>query len=388
MLAPMASTRPIYLDYQATTPVDGRVLDTMLPYFGVEFGNPHSATHAFGWAAEEAIEAARRQVAKLIGAEALEIVFTSGATEANNLALKGLVCAAPRERRHIVVSAIEHDCVLESARALERDGAAVTYLPVGPDGIVSLEALEAVLRPDTLLVSIMAVNNEIGTIQPLADMGRLCRARGIRFHTDAAQAAGKIALDVEAMAIELMSLSAHKMYGPKGVGALYVRRASGMALEPLLHGGGQERGLRSGTLPTPLIVGFGKAAEIAAAELEDEAPRLRRQRDRLLAGLRAQIPDLVVNGDLERRVAGNLNLAVPGIEAEALIARLPGLALATGSACSSAVNAPSHVLTALGLEPELALSSLRIGIGRFTTDAEIEQIIALIGAAVAECRSC
>jgi cysteine desulfurase len=384
----MASKRPIYLDYQATTPVDYRVLDAMLPYFREEFGNPHSATHAFGWTAEEAIEAARRQVAGPIGAEAPDIVFTSGATEANNLALKGLVSAAPRDRRHVIVSAIEHDCILESARALERDGADVTYLPVGTDGVVSLQTLEATLRPDTLLVSIMAVNNEIGTIQPLAEIGRLCRARGIRFHTDAAQAAGKIALDVEAMAIDLISLSAHKMYGPKGVGALYVRRASGMILEPLLHGGGQERGLRSGTLPTPLIVGFGKSAEIAAAELESEALRLRRQRDRLLAGLRAQIPDLVVNGDLERRVAGNLNLAVPGIEAEALIARLPGLALATGSACSSAVNAPSHVLTALGLDPDLALSSFRIGIGRFTTDAEIEQIIALMGAAVAECRSC
>lgn len=384
----MDEQRPIYLDYQATTPVDERVLDAMLPFFRTAFGNPHSATHEYGWAAQDAVELARRQVAKLIGAKPAEIIFTSGATEANNLALKGLVRGSKPERRHIVTSVIEHDCVLETARALEREGIDVTYLPVGSDGLIDLAKLEAALRPETLLVSIMAANNDIGVIQPIAEIGRITRARGVAFHTDAAQAAGKIALDVEAQSIDLMSLSAHKFYGPKGVGALYVRRMTNLALEPLFHGGGQERGLRSGTVPVPLVVGFGKAAEIALAEFEAEAKRLSAQRDRLLAGLRAQAPDLIVNGDLDRRIPGNLNLAVPGIDAEALIARVPELAFATGSACSSAINEPSHVVTALGVAPEIASASFRIGIGRFTTDNDIERTVALLGAGIAELRSC
>lgn len=374
----------IYLDYQATTPLDPRVLDAMLPFYRERFGNPHSASHAHGWQAEEAVEAARRHVAKLIGARPAEIIFTSGATEANNLAIKGVA----RTGQHIVTVATEHECVLAAAEAVERAGARVTYLPVRSDGLLDLEQVAAALTGDTVLVSVMAVNNDIGVIQDIAEIARMCRQRGIAFHSDAAQAAGKIALDVTAHAIDLMSLSAHKLYGPMGIGALSVRTAISGRLQPLIHGGGQERGLRPGTLPVALVVGFGEACRIALAEFEAEAARLSAMRDRLVEQLRASAPDMVVNGSLTQRIPGNLNIAFPGIEAEALIAALPELALATGSACSSAVNEPSHVLTALGLSPELAAGSLRVGFGRFTTEAELDLAAQKIAAKVKELRAC
>ncbi len=375
---------PIYLDYQATTPLDPRVLDAMLPFYRERFGNPHSATHAYGWQAEEAVEAARRHVARLIGAKPAEIIFTSGATEANNLAIKGFV----RTGQHIVTVATEHECVLASAEAVERTGARVTYLPVKSDGLLDPERVASALTTDTVLVSVMAVNNDVGVIQNIAAIARMCHTRGIAFHSDAAQAAGKIALDVAAQGVDLMSLSAHKLYGPMGIGALYVRTGISGRLQPLVHGGGQERGLRPGTLPVALVVGFGEACRIALSEFEGEAARLLVMRDRLLDQLRAAAPDMVVNGSLTQRIPGNLNIAFPGIEAEALIARLPELALATGSACSSAVNEPSHVLTALGLSPELAAGSLRIGFGRFTTEAELDRAGQLIAAKVKDLRTC
>lgn len=375
---------PIYLDYQATTPLDPRVLDAMLPFYRERFGNPHSATHVYGWQAEEAVEAARRHVARLIGAKPAEIIFTSGATEANNLAIKGFA----RTGQHVVTVATEHECVLAAAEAVERTGARVTYLPVKSDGLLDPERLAAALTGDTVLVSVMAVNNDIGVIQDIAEIARMCHMRGIAFHSDAAQAAGKMALDVGGQNIDLMSLSAHKLYGPMGIGALYVRTAISARLQPLVHGGGQERGLRPGTLPVALVVGFGEACRIALAEFEAEAARLLAMRGRLLDQLRAAAPDMVVNGSLTQRIPGNLNIAFPGIEAEALIAALPELALATGSACSSAVNEPSHVLTALGLSPELAAGSLRIGFGRFTTEAELDRAGRLIAAKVKELRPC
>ncbi len=375
---------PIYLDYQATTPLDPRVLDAMLPFYRERFGNPHSATHAYGWQAEEAVEAARGHVARLVGAKPAEIIFTSGATEANNLAIKGLA----KPGGHIVTVATEHECVLAAAEAVERGGMRVTYLPVMADGLIDLDHVTAALTPETVLVSVMAVNNDIGVIQNIQEIAALAHTRGVAFHSDAAQAAGKIALDVRAQNIDLMSLSAHKLYGPMGLGALYVHAGMADRLKPLAHGGGQERGLRPGTLPTPLCVGFGEACRIALAEFEAEAARLLAMRGRLLEQLRASAPDMVVNGSLTQRIPGNLNIAFPGIEAEALIAALPELALATGSACSSAVNEPSHVLTALGLSPDLAAGSLRIGFGRFTTEAELDRAGRLIAAKVKELRPC
>ena len=377
---------PIYFDYQATTPVDRRVLAAMLPYFTEKFGNPGSASHSFGREAEAAVESARARVAGLIGAEAREIVFTSGATESNNLAIKGAARFERSGRRHIVTVATEHKCVLESCRAVEAEGFRVSYLPVEPSGLVSLDRLADVVTPDTLLVTVMAVNNEIGVIQPLAEIGALCRERGVYFHTDAAQAAGKIPLDVEAMAIDLLSISGHKMYGPKGIGALYVRRRPRVRLEPLMSGGGQERGLRSGTLPAPLCVGLGEASRLAVAEMAAEAEWLDGLRRRLHRGLAARLPDLVLNGDAERRIAGNLNLAFPGVDAEALMASLPDLALSSGSACSSAAVEPSYVLRALGLDDALARASLRIGLGRFTEAAEVDYAVEAIAAAVERLR--
>jgi len=377
---------PIYFDYQATTPVDRRVLAAMLPYFTEKFGNPGSTSHSFGRDAEAAVESARARVAGLIGAEAREIVFTSGATESNNLAIKGAARFERSGRRHIVTVATEHKCVLESCRAVEAEGFRVSYLPVEPSGLVSLGRLADVVTPDTLLVTVMAVNNEIGVIQPLAEIGALCRERGVYFHTDAAQAAGKIPLDVEAMAIDLLSISGHKMYGPKGIGALYVRRRPRVRLEPLMSGGGQERGLRSGTLPAPLCVGLAEASRLAAAEMATEAERLDGLRRRLHRGLAQRLPDLVLNGDAARRIAGNLNLAFPGVDAEALMASLPDLALSSGSACSSAAIEPSYVLRALGLDDALARASLRIGLGRFTEAAEVDYAVEAIAAAVERLR--
>jgi cysteine desulfurase len=363
---------PVYLDYQATTPTDPRVLEAMLPYFTVDFGNPHSKSHAFGREAEDAVEAARRQVARLIGAEPREVVFTSGATESNNLAIKGAARFLRRRKDRIVTCATEHKCVLESCRRLEGEGFQLTTVGVMSNGLVDLEALDAAIDERTAVVSIMAVNNEIGVIQPIADIAALCHEKGALFHTDAAQAIGKIPIDVAAMGIDLMSISGHKIYGPKGIGALYVRRRPRVRLVAEMDGGGQERGLRSGTLPTPLCVGLGAACALAAADMHHEAARLRELRDRLLRAILAEIPQAVVNGDVEQRIAGNLNIAFPGIEGEMLLTRLEDIALSTGSACTSAAVEPSYVLRAMGLDAALAEASLRIGLGRFTTEAEVD----------------
>ena len=379
---PRPNARPIYLDYQSTTPVDPRVLEAMLPWFTEKFGNPGSVTHPYGREAEAAVERARAQVAALIGAEGREIVFTSGATEANNLALKGAARFHRDERDHIVTLATEHKCILESARALEREGFRVTILPVEPDGLVDLARLEAALGERTGVVSVMAAHNEIGVLQPLAEIGALCRARGVLFHTDAAQAFGKIPLDVDAMAIDLLSISGHKTYGPKGVGALYVRRRPRARIAPLLDGGGQERGLRSGTLPTPLIVGLGEAAEIAGNEMRGEAERLLALREQFLSGIRAAVPSVRLNGDPVRRLPANLNLTFPGIGALELMEACQGLALSTGSACTAAEVEPSYVLRALGVSDELGRSSFRIGLGRFTSERDVDFAVDALSAAV------
>jgi cysteine desulfurase len=387
-----ANALPIYLDNQASTPVDPRVLEAMLPYFTIDYGNPHSESHVYGHRAMEAIDAARGQIASLIHADPREIVFTSGATEANNLALKGAAhfvrehpqASGPRD--HIVTLTTEHKCVLESAASLEREGFSVTYLPVAENGLVSLDALEAALTERTLIVSIMAAHNEIGVVQPLAEIGALCRARGVLFHTDAAQALGKIPLDVEAMKIDLMSMSGHKLYGPKGVGALYVRRRPRVRLVPLIDGGGQERGLRSGTLPTPLCVGFGKACALAEAEMAGEATRLRTLRERLQDSLARRVPGLLVNGDIEHRLPGSLNVSVPGTTAPDLIEACSSIAISTGSACTSAAVEPSYVLRALGLPDDRANASIRLGLGRFTTAAEVDYAADAIAAAAARLR--
>lgn len=361
----------IYLDYQSTTPCDPRVVAAMLPYFSEQFGNPHSH-HAFGRDASEAIERARAEVAALIGARPNEIIFTSGATESNNLALKGAAYFHEARGRHVVTLATEHKSVLEPCRRLAREGFGLTLLAVQPDGLLELDTLDRAIGPDTVLVSVMAANNEIGVLQPLAEIGTLCRARGVLFHTDAAQAIGKVSLDVEAMGIDLLSLSGHKLYGPKGIGALYVRRRPRARLVPLLDGGGQERGLRSGTLPTPLCVGLGEAAALACREMSAEAERLTALRGRLYRALADRIPGLRLNGHPTRRLPGNLNLGFPGTEGSDLINALDDVAIASGSACTSAELEPSHVLRALGLDDVTIHSSLRISLGRFTTETEID----------------
>ena len=387
-----ANALPIYLDNQGSTPVDPRVLEAMLPYFTIDYGNPHSESHVYGHRAMAAIDAARGEIAALIHADPREIVFTSGATEANNLAIKGAAHFAREHppssgpRDHIVTLTTEHKCVLESCAALEREGFEVTYLPVPESGLVDLDRLNAALTERTLLVSIMAGHNEIGVIQPLAEIGALCRAKGVLFHTDAAQALGKIPLDVEAMKIDLMSMSGHKLYGPKGVGALYVRRRPRVRLVPLIDGGGQERGLRSGTLPTPLCVGFGKACALAVAEMAGEAARLKALRERLKAGLARAVPGLVVNGDLDHRLPGSLNVSVPGTTAPDLIEACPSIAISTGSACTSASVEPSYVLRALGLSDARANASIRLGLGRFTTAQDIDYAVDAIAAAAARLR--
>jgi len=372
---------PIYLDYQATTPCDPRVLEKMLPYFTEKFGNAHSVTHSFGWEAEEAIELAREQIAELIGAEAKEIIFTSGATESNNLAIKGLARIYGEKKNHVITVATEHKCVLEAAKILEEKGFFVTILGVGPDGLIDLDALAAAITERTLLVSVMAVNNEIGVIQPLAEIGALCKSRNVFFHSDGAQALGKIPLDVDALGLDLLSLSSHKLYGPKGVGALYVRRKPRVHLAPEMDGGGQERGLRSGTLPTPLIVGFGEACRIAGIEMEEEAKQLRSLRDRLFQGIAGRLEGVGLNGHRDQRIAGNLNLSFAWVEGDQLLRNLTDVAVSTGSACSAATLEPSYVLRALGLNSELAHASLRIGLGRFTTAEEVDFAIdAIVGA--------
>ena len=384
---PRPNAMPIYLDNQSSTRLDPHVLDAMLPYFTEQYGNPHSASHPYGRIAAEAIEQARSEVAALIGADPREVIFTSGATEANNLAIKGAARFArehPRSatpRDHIVTLTTEHKCVLESCRQLEREGFQVTYLPIQASGLVSLDALATALSEQTLLVSVMAAHNEIGVIQPLVEIGEICRSKGVLFHTDAAQAFGKIALDVEAMRIDLMSISGHKVYGPKGIGALYIRRRPRVRLLPLIDGGGQERDLRSGTLPTPLCVGIGRAAAIAATEMTAEARRLRRLRDHLQTGLTRRVAGLRLNGDGESRLPGSLNFCFPGIPAIQLIEACPGIAISTGSACTSASVEPSYVLRALGLSDEDANTGIRIGLGRFTTPAEVDLAIDALAAA-------
>jgi cysteine desulfurase len=365
---------PIYMDCHATTPVDPRVFDAMLPYFSTHFGNAASRTHSFGWAAEAAVDAAREQAATLLGGAAREITFTSGATESNHLALRGAALAGrARGGDHVVTTAIEHKAVLDTCRRLEREGFRLTVVPVQPDGLVDVERVLAAIEPRTVVVSVMAANNEIGTLQPIAAIGHACRERGVAFHTDAAQAVGKIPLDVEAMCIDLLSFSAHKMYGPKGIGALYVRRR--VRLEPLSDGGGQERGVRSGTVNVPGAVGLGAACALARDEMHAEAPRLAALRDRLLEGIRAAIEDVSVQGTMTARLPHNLNVAFAGVQGESLLMLMNDVAVSPGAACDSAHSEPSHVARAIGLPDDLARSSLRFGLGRFTTAEEIEYAI-------------
>lgn len=389
-MTPNAASRPIYLDCHATTPVDRRVLEAMLPYFTEEFGNPSSTTHAYGWAASAAVEQARETLAAAIGATPEEVVFTSGATEANNLALKGMAEAEFQRGRHLVTVQTEHSAVLDPCRYLESLGFEVTYLPVDSDGLVDPETLARSLREDTILASVMAANNEIGVLQPLAEIGAICRDRGVFFHVDAAQAIGKIPLNVQALSIDLLSFTAHKLYGPKGIGALYLRRRSPRARPaPQLHGGGQERGLRAGTLYVPQIVGFGKAVDLAIAERESEARRLAALRDRLWDRLKPEVSGLPIvrNGHPTRRLPGNLNVSVEGVDGAALLLGARShLAVSSGSACSSARAEPSPVLLALGRSPALAAASLRFGLGRFTTEAEIDRAAAVVCETVATLR--
>jgi cysteine desulfurase len=388
----MTPRSPIYLDHHATTPCDPRVVAAMRPYWSEDFGNPASALHTYGWRAEAAVENAREEIARAIGAaDPREIVFTSGATESDNLALQGVVRARGVAGAHVISVASEHAAVLDTCRALAREGMALTLLPIDAGGRVDPDAVARAITRETVLVSVMAANGEIGALAPLAEIAATCAAHGVLLHSDAAQAVGKIPLDVEALGLDLVSISGHKLYGPKGIGALYVRRRrrSGerLALAPLLHGGGQERGLRSGTLPTPLVVGLARAAALAVAEQPAEAQRLAALRDGLMAALEAQAGGVHWNGGRDARLAGNLNVAFDGISADPLIARLPELALSTGSACSSAKAEPSPVLAALGLPLERIRASLRIGLGRFTTPAEVEVAAARIAEEVRRLRS-
>ncbi len=360
------------MDCHSTTPVDPRVVEAMLPYFTEHFGNAASRSHSFGWKAEEAVEEARERVARLVGATAREIVWTSGATESDNLAVKGVARFHAGKGRHLVTTAIEHKAVLDSMAAMAREGFEVTVLPVDRQGIVDPEAVRAAIRPDTVLVSVMHANNEVGTIQPVEAIGRITRERGVLFHTDAVQSLGRIPFDVESSNADLVSLSAHKMYGPKGVGALYVRRRPRARLLPLIDGGGHERGYRSGTLNVPGIVGFGMAAEMARLEMPAEAPRLLALRERLRTAIQSGIDGVTVNGSLERRLPGNLNVSFAGVEGEALMIAMRDVAVSSGSACTSASLEPSYVLRAMGVPDDLAHSSLRFGLGRFNTGEEVD----------------
>ena len=371
---------PIYLDNHATTPCDPAVVEAMLPYLTQTFGNAASRNHSFGWAANEAVELAREQVADLIGASPKEIVFTSGATESDNLAIKGVARFREGRGKHIITVATEHKAVIDSCHALEVEGWEITYLGVNPDGRVSLDELRAIIREDTVLVSVMLANNEIGVVQPIADIGAICKEHGIVFHTDAVQGLGRIPFDVKEMNVDLASISAHKMYGPKGIGALYVRRGRPrIRLSPIIDGGGHERGMRSGTLPVHQIVGFGKAAELAKQDLSNgEIARIRGLRDKLWEGLQAQLDELYLNGSWEHRLPNNLNVSFAYVEGEAMMMGIKDIACSSGSACTSASLEPSYVLRALGVDVELAHTSIRFGIGRFTTEEEIDFAIGLI----------
>jgi cysteine desulfurase len=379
--------KPVYFDHHATTPVDPRVLEAMLPYFTEKFGNASSKSHSFGWEAEQAVEKARRQVAALIGALPREIVFTSGATESNNLALKGVAERYRARGNHIITATTEHKAVLDPCKILEQRGFEVTYLPVDRDGLLDPDDVRRAITPRTILISIMYANNEIGVIQPVAEIGRIAREHGVLFHTDGTQAVGKIPVDVNADAIDLLSLSAHKMYGPKGVGALYVRRRDAQVeLAPQMDGGGHERGLRSGTLNVPGIVGLGEACAICRREMPEEAERLRRLRDRLRALLESGLEEVYVNGSLERRLPNNLNMSFLYVEADALLVALKDVALSTGSACTSAVPEPSHVLRALRLPEGRAQSAVRFGLGRFNTEEEVDYVAGRVIEAVTKLR--
>ncbi|WP_175856628.1 IscS subfamily cysteine desulfurase [Burkholderia anthina] len=367
-------SRPIYMDYSATTPVDPRVVEKMVPFLHEQFGNPASRSHSYGWDAEHAVEEARAHVAALLGADPREIVWTSGATEGNNLAIKGAAHFYRGKGKHVVTVKTEHKAVLDTCRELERHGFEVTYLDVREDGLVDLDTLQQALRADTILVSVMLANNETGVIQPVTEIGALCRARGIVFHCDAVQAAGKIPVDVNALNVDLLTVTAHKVYGPKGIGALYVRRKPRVRIEAQMHGGGHERGMRSGTLPTHQIVGMGEAFRLAKEEMEEESRRVGALRDRLLAGL-STLDEVYVNGDLARRIPHNLNVSFNFVEGESLIMGIKGVAVSSGSACTSASLEPSYVLRALGRSDELAHSSIRFTLGRFTTEAEVDSVI-------------
>lgn len=370
--------KPLYFDYSATTPVDPRVADKMIPYLTEQFGNPASRSHAYGWDAEKAVEEARGHIAALVGADPKEIVFTSGATESNNLAIKGAGhFYSATKGKHIITVKTEHKAVLDTVREMERQGFEATYLGVQANGLVDLDALRAALRPDTVLVSVMAVNNEIGVIQDIAAIGKICREKGVLFHVDAAQATGKMPIDLKTLPVDLMSFSAHKTYGPKGIGALYVRRKPRVRLEAQMHGGGHERGMRSGTLATHQVVGMGEAFRLAREEMAVENERVRMLRDRLYNGIK-DIEEVHVNGDLEQRVPHNLNVSFNFVEGESLIMAIKDLAVSSGSACTSASLEPSYVLRALGRSDELAHSSIRFSIGRFTTEAEVDYAIKLL----------
>ena len=379
------SNRPIYLDYSATTPVDPRVVDKMVPWLYENFGNPASRSHAFGWEAEEAVERAREEVAKLVNADPREIVWTSGATESDNLAIKGAANLYSQRGKHIITVKTEHKAVLDTCRELERQGFEVTYLNVREDGLIDLDVFKAALRPDTVLVSVMMVNNEIGVIQDIETIGEICREKNIIFHVDAAQATGKVAIDLQKLKVDLMSFSAHKTYGPKGIGALYVRRKPRVRIEAQMHGGGHERGFRSGTLATHQIVGMGEAFRLAREEMGTENERIRMLRDRLWAGL-SQIEEVYLNGDMEQRVPHNLNVSFNYVEGESLIMAVKELAVSSGSACTSASLEPSYVLRALGRNDELAHSSIRFTIGRFTTEQEIDFTVELLKSRVGKLR--
>jgi cysteine desulfurase len=374
-------SRPIYMDYSATTPVDPRVVEKMTPYLYEMFGNPASRSHSYGWEAEDAVETARQHVANLLGADPREIVWTSGATEGNNLAIKGAARFYAGRGKHIITVKTEHKAVLDTCRELERQGFDVTYLDVREDGLVDLEQFRAAIRSDTILVSVMMVNNEIGVIQPVQEIGEFCRERGIIFHCDAVQAAGKIGIDLRELKVDLLTVTAHKVYGPKGIGALYVRRKPRVRIDAQIHGGGHERGMRSGTLPTHQIVGMGEAFRLAQLELEEESARVGRLRDRLMAGLN-QLQEIYVNGSSEKRVPHNLNVSFNYVEGESLIMGIKGVAVSSGSACTSASLEPSFVLRALGRSDELAHSSIRFTMGRFSTEAEVDAVVAQVIATV------
>ena len=377
----------IYLDYQATTPLDPRVLEEMLPYFNERFGNPHSRNHVYGWEAEEATEIAREHVANVINANPKEIIFTSGATESNNIAIKGVAEFYKNNKNHIITCVTEHKCVLESCRYLSNTGYDVTYLPVNKDGLIDLDKLESAITEKTLMISIMAVHNEIGVIQPLKEIGAICRKNNIFFHSDCAQAVGKIKLDVEDMNIDLMSISGHKIYAPKGIGALYVRRKPRVRIKPMMSGGGQERGMRSGTLSPALCVGLGAACRICNEEMVQENQRLNKLKDMFYDGIRNSCKDVYLNGSSKDRIPGNLNLSFAYVEGESLMMGIKDLSVSSGSACTSASLEPSYVLRALGVEEELAHTSLRIGLGRFTTEDHVKKAVKDIVSEVNRLRS-